>query len=166
MKNLTTLILASLFVLIGNLTALADSIKIGDLMINNPVARATAPGAKVGAGYLTITNHGKTSDRLIGGTTDFAKKIDVHEMKMTDSEMSVMKMQPVEGGLEIKPGETVKLVPGGYHLMFMKLSEPLKEGEHRKAILTFEKAGKIEVMFNVISIAESLKMKDNMKHDH
>ena len=61
----------------------------------------------------------------------------------------VMRMKPVEGGLEIRPGATVELKPGGYHLMFMDLKEPLKEGETIKGTLVFEKAGSVEVEYAV-----------------
>ena len=67
-------------------------------------------------------------------------------MKMDNG---VMKMRPVEGGLEIKPGQTVQLDPGGYHVMLMGLKQPLKEGEHFKATLEFEKAGKVDVDFTI-----------------
>jgi copper(I)-binding protein len=60
-----------------------------------------------------------------------------------------MRMKPVEGGLEIKPGATVELKPGGFHLMFMDLKEPLKEGQSVKGTLSFEKAGTIEVEYTV-----------------
>ena len=49
--------------------------------------------------------------------------------------------------------------------MFMKLKEPLKEGESRKVTLQFEKAGKVEVEFKVKSIAETMKMQHKMKMD-
>lgn len=64
-----------------------------------------------------------------------------------------MKMAPVEGGLVIKPGETVTLKPGGYHLMFLDLTKPLTKGEMAKGTLTFEKAGAVPVEFEVESIA-------------
>jgi copper(I)-binding protein len=64
-------------------------------------------------------------------------------------EGDVMRMKPVEGGLEIRPGATVELKPGGYHLMFMDLKEPLKEGQTLKGTLTFEKAGSIDVEYMV-----------------
>ena len=54
---------------------------------------------------------------------------------MTDG---VMKMRLLDKGLEIKPGQTVELKPGGYHLMFMGLREGLKDGEAVKARLIFE----------------------------
>src|SRR6202000_487211 len=75
-----------------------------------------------------------------------AGKIEVHEMKMDNG---VMKMRPVEGGLEIDPGKTVKLAPGGYHLMMMDLKNPLKQGDKVPLMLQFEKAGKVAVTLDV-----------------
>ena len=74
---------------------------------------------------MKITNNGKEPDRLIGGTVPFAGRFEVHEMAI---EGGVMKMREVKG-LEIKPGETVELKPGGYHVMFMDLKSGLKEGQ-------------------------------------
>jgi copper(I)-binding protein len=67
-------------------------------------------------------------------------------MTMSDG---VMKMRPVEGGLAIEPGKTVKLAPGGYHLMMMDLKNPLKQGEKLPITLQFEKAGKVAVTLDV-----------------
>jgi copper(I)-binding protein len=128
----------------------AQEFKAGALVINQPWSRATAGGAKVGAGYMTITNNGSQPDRLVGGSLPQAEKVEVHEMRL---ENNVMTMRPVPGGLEIKPGQTVKLEPGGYHVMFMQLKEPLKQGEVLKGELTFEKAGTVSVEYKVGTIA-------------
>jgi periplasmic copper chaperone A len=58
-------------------------------------------------------------------------------------------IRPVKGGLEIKPGETVELKPGSFHVMFVGLKKPLERGEHIKATLVFEKAGKVNVEYDV-----------------
>ncbi len=126
--------------------ARADEVKAGDLVITQAWSRATPGGAKIGGGYLTIENNGKTADRLLGGTADIAAKVEVHEMS-TDN--GVMKMRPVEGGLTIDPGKTVKLAPSGYHLMIMDLKAPLKQGEKVPVTLNFEKAGKVSIMLDV-----------------
>ncbi len=60
-----------------------------------------------------------------------------------------MKMRPLEGGLTIDPGKTVKLAPGGYHLMMLDLKSPLKQGDKLPVTLQFEKAGKVEVSLDV-----------------
>lgn len=131
------------------LPAQAADVMVGQLKISTPWARATPKGAPVGGGYLTITNMGSKPDRLVGGTASFAKSVQVHEMKMDNG---VMKMRMLAGGLQIKPGQTVTLAPGGYHIMFMGMKEQLKPGEHVKATLDFAKAGKVDVDFTVEGI--------------
>ena len=124
----------------------AADIHAGSLDISGPYSRATPQGASIAAGYLTIKNTGAAADRLISGSSDAAAKFEVHEMSMDNG---VMKMRPIKGGLEIKPGETVELKPQGLHIMFVGLKKPLKQGDHVKATLEFEKAGKVDVDFDV-----------------
>lgn len=124
----------------------AEEVKAGDLVITQAWSRATPGGAKVGGGYLTIENKGSTPDRLIGGSAEIASKVQVHEMSMNNG---VMTMRPVEGGLVIEPGKTVKLTPGGFHLMLLDLKAPLKQGEKLPITLEFAKAGKVSVTFDV-----------------
>jgi periplasmic copper chaperone A len=121
--------------------------KAGDLTIGHPWSRATPGGAKVGGGYLTITNKGSAPDRLVAATAAAAADhIEIHEMGTKDG---VMTMRPQPNGVTIEPGKTVAFSPGGYHLMLMGLKGPLKEGDRVKAVLTFEKAGPVEVTINV-----------------
>ncbi len=127
-------------------TAMAHDYKIGSLAIDHPWTRATPGGAKVGGGYMTIKNMGSETDRLVAGAADFAGKIEIHEMAMKDG---VMRMRRLPAGLEIPPGETVELKPGSYHVMFMQLKAPLVEGDPVTATLTFEKAGSIDLEFDV-----------------
>ena len=130
-----------------SLPAKADPVQTnGTIIIDQPVARPTPPGSKVGAGYLRVTNTSSTPDRFLGGTTDRAQRIEVHEMTVTDN---IMRMRALENGIEIKPGQTVELKPGGLHLMFVNLAAPFKNGDQFKASLVFEKAGNIEVEFKI-----------------
>jgi copper(I)-binding protein len=130
-------------------SANAEPVKVGDLVISQPWTRATAGGAKVGGGYLTIENKGTAADKLVGGSTDAAGKLEVHQMSVSNG---VMKMHQVEGGLTIEPGKTVKLAPGGYHLMLVDLKRAFKQGETVPVTLEFEKAGKVEVSLDVQGI--------------
>ena len=61
----------------------------------------------------------------------------------------IAKMRPVKGGLEIKPGETVELKPGSFHVMFVGLKKPLSAGDQFKATLVFEKAGSVDIDYDV-----------------
>lgn len=171
-KSIQTILCAMALALSLAAPASAHGFKIGDLDIGHPWARATAGGAKVGGGYLSITNNGTTPDRLVGVSLSTADHGEIHEMKMDGG---VMQMRPLPDGIEIKPGETVKLAPGGYHAMFMDLKEPLKEGTLVKGQLTFEKAGKVDVEFKVEPIGFTgeksgamggMKMDGPMDHKH
>ena len=129
--------------------ARADEVKAGDLVISQAWSRATPNGAKIGGGYLTIENKGATPDRLTGVSADIAGKVEVHEMAMNNG---VMTMRPLDNGLAIDPGKTVKLAPGGYHLMMFDLKSPLKQGDKLPVTLQFEKAGKVTVSLDVQGI--------------
>src|ERR1700720_939309 len=96
----------------------AEEVKAGDLVITQAWSRATPGGAKIGGGYLTIENKGTAPDRLIGGSADVSDKVQVHEMAVNNG---VMTMRPLDKGLVIEPGKTVKLTPGSYHLMLLGL---------------------------------------------
>lgn len=127
----------------------AASLKAGDLSIETPWMRATPGGAKVAGGYVRVTNTGTQADRLIGAAIPLAGRASIHSMSM---EGAVMRMAPVEGGLVIKPGETVELKPGGFHLMFEDLTGAPKAGEAIQGTLRFEKAGTVPVSFSVAPI--------------
>ena len=129
--------------------ARAQEVKAGDLVITQAWARATPNGAKIGGGYVTIENKGSAPDRLIGGAGEIAGKIEVHEMAVNNG---LMTMRPLDTGLTIEPGQTVKLAPGGYHLMMFDLKGPLKQGEAVPITLKFEKAGEVKVSLAVQGI--------------
>src|ERR1700674_4833690 len=129
--------------------ARAEEFQLGDLVISQAWSRATPGGAKIGAGYLTIENNGSVADRLMGGSGDVAAKIEVHEMTTSNG---VMTMRALDKGLAIEPGKTVKLAPGGYHLMMFDLKSPLKQGDKVPVTLEFEKAGKVKLSFDVVGV--------------
>jgi copper(I)-binding protein len=142
------LVLAAALALIAA-PGVAETYKVGSIQIEQPWARATPKGATIGAGYMKITNTGSGPDRLIGGSVSFAGRFELHSMTM---EQGVMKMREVKDGLEIKPGETIELKPGGYHVMFVDLKQPLKQGEDVSVTLKFAKAGTVEVKYPVEGI--------------
>jgi periplasmic copper chaperone A len=160
------LLVASLVALLTNV-AYANDYKAGAIDIDNPWSRATPKGASTAAGYMTIKNTGTTPDRLVSVTTPIAGKIEIHQMTMDNG---VMKMRPVAGGLEIKPGETVELKPSSFHLMIMKVKQPIEKGKEFPATLTFEKAGTVDIEFSVEGIGatspagESMPDMPNMHH--
>ena len=131
--------------------ALAQEFKAGDIIVDKAWARATPKGAEVGAGYFVIHNNGATPERLTGGSADFAT-VEIHEMK---TEGGVMTMAELKNGLDIPAHTTIRLAPGGYHIMFTHLTRPLTKGEKVKATLTFEHSGPVEVEFPVEEVGAS-----------
>lgn len=115
----------------------------GKVMVEDAWARATIPD-RPGAAYLTIHNMGG-DDRLVAASSPAAGRVELHTHIMDGD---VMKMREVEA-IAAPGGAMAKLEPGGDHVMLFDLAEPLKEGGHIKLVLTFEKAGEVEVMAEV-----------------
>jgi copper(I)-binding protein len=130
-------------------SAQATDYNVGSIQISAPWARATPKGASSGAAYMTITNTGKAPDKVSCASSDASAECQIHTMTMDNG---VMQMRPVEGGLEIKPGETVTLKPGGFHMMLVNLKHPLEQGNTVKATLKFDAAGSVDVDYPVAAI--------------
>lgn len=141
--------LTTISLLLAGTATFAHDYKAGPLTIAHPWTRATPSGAKVGGGYLSIENTGATADRLVSVSAPFAGRSEMHEMATTNG---VMTMRPLDQGVELPAGGKVEFKPGGFHIMFMELKQPLKQGETLKGTLTFEKAGAVEVEFKVESV--------------
>jgi periplasmic copper chaperone A len=143
MKNPLLILLAALAVAV---TAGAHAYRLGSLAIGHPWSYPTPASAAAGAGFLTVTNHGRTEDRLIAVASPAARRVELHEMSMDGG---IMRMREVKGGMAIAPGATLTLAPGGYHIMFIGPTHPFKVGEMIPATLTFAHAGAIRVGFLV-----------------
>lgn len=129
--------------------AFGEPYRVGALAIQLSWSRATPKSATVAVGYLQIRNTGTVPDRLVGGSVAIARRVEIHEMSVDGG---VMKMREVKNGLEIKPGETVELSPGGSHLMFNGLTQPVEQGKPIRGTLVFEKAGTDEIEYAVKAI--------------
>jgi periplasmic copper chaperone A len=142
--------------------ALAHGVTVGDLEIIHPHIPQPAASAKAAGGFMAISNNGSEPDRLIGIETGIAAKAEVHESRVDAN--GVGTMEHVDA-VEIPSGATVNLEHGGYHIMLMGLTGPLKEGEMHKATLIFERAGRVEIEFMIDPPAGMGEM-DHSKMDH
>jgi hypothetical protein len=113
--------------------------KVGDLTIHQPWARASLGNAPNSAAYMTLETMGATPDRLIGGSTPVAQRVELHTHVM---EVGVAKMRPVEA-IEVAPGAPTVLEPGGLHLMLSGLTRKLDAGTTVPLTLVFEHAGEV-----------------------
>lgn len=154
LKSLLSASLVSIALING---ALAAEIAIGDITVSNAWTRATPPNAMAGGGFLVITNKGTAGDKLVAASAPITARTELHEMAVIDG---VMKMRQMESGIPVPAGATVELKPGGLHVMFMDIKQPLKEGETLPITLTFEKAGTVTVDMPIAKIGAK-----EMNHD-
>ena len=155
--------LAVAIIVTGLTSAYAEHIHHGSLMISDAVMRAALPGGKVTAAYMTITNTSTQDDALVSVAYNGAKKSEIHTMEMVND---VMKMRPVDGALTIPAGQTVRLKPGGLHLMFMGLTERPMAGDEAIISLEFEKAGPLTLTIPVEKLMSGHKKSHDHNHDH
>jgi len=125
--------------------ALAHSYEKGELQIRHPWARATPPGTTVGVGYFEIRNTGKEPDRLLSATSPAARQVEMH---LSEHAGEVARMRQLRA-FEVPARERLTLEPNGAHLMLVDLVQPLKKGERFPMKLRFERAGEIDIEFEV-----------------
>jgi periplasmic copper chaperone A len=118
---------------------LASVPAFAQVTVENAWARATPPGAKIAAGYLTIRNAG-AADRLVSASSPVAEKVQTHT---TVKDGDVSRMREVKGYAVPAKG-SLELAPGGSHLMLVNIKAPLKDGEKVPLVLRFEKAGEVK----------------------
>ncbi|HSV69007.1 MAG TPA: copper chaperone PCu(A)C [Methylibium sp.] len=138
---LHTLRCAALALLAVAAGASAHDYQAGAIRIDHPWARPTVPGQPAGGGFLVLRNESAAPDRLLSARSAAVERVELHLMKM---EGDVMRMRQVEA-IDLPAGATVKLEPGGLHLMLIGLKAPLKAGTRVPLMLRFEKAGEVAV---------------------
>lgn len=117
----------------------------GDVTVSNAWSRATPGGAPNGAAFFEITAKGAAGDKLVAAKSDVADRVELHNHI---HEGGVMKMRQVDA-IPVPAGGTVKLEPGGFHVMLLGLKRPLKAGDELKLTLVFEKAGEMGITASV-----------------
>ncbi|MGO6967490.1 DUF1775 domain-containing protein [Rhizobium leguminosarum] len=132
----------------GGAAPAGETVKAGDLEVSGGFAKAMLPGQPVGGGFFTVKNNGQADDRLVSVSSPAAGEVQIHEMVTKDN---VMRMRQLKDGIAIGAGEMVKLEPGNLHLMFQKVKTPFKQGDTVPVTLTFEKAGKVDLVLQILS---------------
>ena len=130
--------------------AQASEFKAGDLVITSPWMRATPEGAKVGGGFMVLTNTGNEDDRLIGAAADVSGSVEIHERGMLNG---VLMWRPSNQGIPIEAGSSVTLRLFTHHqLVFTDLKQPLVAGQKIKGLLRFQRAGEVEIEYEVVPL--------------
>jgi copper(I)-binding protein len=136
--------------------ALAASPALAQIKIENAWARATAPGGKMAAGYVTIRSDSALPDRLVGVASPAAEKVEMH---VTIKDGEVFRMREVKG-YDVPARGSFELKPGGAHLMFVNIKAPFKEGGKVPLTLRFERAGEVTTELSVG------RLTDTPRHSH
>jgi periplasmic copper chaperone A len=134
-------LLALLALALAPAAAAADEARIGDLVIQDAWARASIGQVLNSAAYMTVTNRGAETDRLVDAAAPAAARAELHTHL---HEQGVVRMRRVEA-IEVAPGEATVLQPGGLHVMVIDLAAPLEAGDRLALTLTFERAGEIDL---------------------
>lgn len=145
--------------------ASAHSVTAGEIDIHHPYAYPSRAGSNNGAVYIkSIGNRGADTDRLVAGKSTVAEVIEIHNMKVVDG---VMRMRAI-AGVDVPAGGTVDMSKGnpeGYHVMLLKLTKPLADGDRFPLTLQFERAGAIDVEVRVETQPSDTSMQDHGGHD-
>jgi len=142
----------AVFAIISGVTTpgMAHEFRLGPILVGHPAAPASLPGQGSAVVYLTIDNQGATTDRLMTLTSPAAQNVVVHRMTMSGAVMAMREMD----SLPLEPLKKVALTAGSsYHVMMTGLTQPLVVKDKIPLTLTFERAGKLEVIVNVESNA-------------
>lgn len=127
------------------LSARSGDFKAGNLAIKDAWSRPTPPIASVGAVYFSITNAGLKADRLLAISTPIARQAEIHQNRVVNG---TVEMRPVES-IECPPGATVRVEPGGLHVMLLGLTHPLAAGTTFPLSLRFRDAGSVTIQVAV-----------------
>ena len=125
--------LRALFVIALTLVSSASGAS-DTLIISDAWVRATPPGKMMTAGYASLENVSKEVITITGVSAEAAGHTSLHETRI---ERDRSTMRPV-ARLSIEAGERVSLKPGGLHIMLMKLSESLSDGQSIDICLELE----------------------------
>ena len=129
MRSARTVLVLAAFALVVS----ACSSSVGTVTVDDPWGRPSPSSAENAAFYMTLVG-GTETDTLTGASSAACMMTEVHETTMKDGQMS---MAPVDGGVVVRPGETVVLEPGGLHVMCMGIVEPLTAGDTVEVELSF-----------------------------
>ncbi|HET9978179.1 MAG TPA: copper chaperone PCu(A)C [Burkholderiaceae bacterium] len=125
--------------------ALSAASALAQVKVEGAWARPTVQGQQGGGGFMALVS--SKDDRLVGGSTPVAQRFELHTMAMKGD---VMEMRQV-ASVALPAGKKVEFKPGGLHVMFIGLKQPLALGTKVPVTLKFEKAGEVKVEFDIAS---------------
>jgi copper(I)-binding protein len=154
---LTLLTLLTLVFSIASNAASEHTLHVGHVW-----ARATPPGASVGAAYFVLHNAGHEHDRLLAIESTVARTAQMHTSELTGE---MMKMKRLDG-VDVDSGKSVEFAPGGHHVMLVGLHGPLTEGDSFTMTLSFDKAGPVTVDVKILGAGAMTSQHSHTSDEH
>lgn len=116
-----------------------------DLEVEQPWVRSVPPVSPNTAGYFMLHNNGEQERVLVAVSSDVASSVEMHTVVEQDGGMSMQQLQEVK----IAADDCVMFEPGGNHIMFIGLKQPLKEGDEVKLTLQFKDGESLSMLLPV-----------------
>ncbi|MEP6547158.1 MAG: copper chaperone PCu(A)C [Gammaproteobacteria bacterium] len=123
----------------------AADYRTGNLVVSQPWSSPTPPVASVGAVYFSLTNTGPKAERLMGISSPIARLVEIHQSRQVQGMMQMRAVTFVDAAA----GATVKIEPGGLHIMLVGLKRPLTPGMEFPMALTFRDSGVLHITVKV-----------------
>ena len=140
------------------------SLMASSLMVHDAYVRATPPGLPNSAAFMMFMNHSDKDIAVVSASSNIAKKVELHTHDMVDGEMRMYQVKQIA----VKANGHVMLKPGGFHIMFLGLHNPLKEGQNVDLSLTLSNGETVTLSAPVKKVASGMKMHhgDHGHHGH
>ena len=128
------------------LVLLSPTVALAELEISEARIKNLPPTVPVRAGYMTIHNSSPMAVSIVAIRSDAFASVEIHRSVMQDG---MMRMDPVHN-LQIAPGASLQLAPGGLHLMMMQPVQPTQPGDEVEIILQLDDGSEQPLMMKVI----------------
>ena len=128
------------------LVLLLPASAFAELEISEARIKNLPPTVPVRAGYMTIHNSSQMAVSIIAIRSDAFASIEIHRSVMQDG---MMHMDLVDN-LQIAPGASLQLAPGGLHLMMMQPVQAIHPGDDIEIILQLDDGSEQQLVMKVI----------------
>jgi copper(I)-binding protein len=128
--------------------------------VANAWVRAPVPGQPTAAAYLDLT-----SDRnlaVVAAGSPAAGRVEMHSMTVDGG---IMRMRALPR-IDLPAGKTVKLSPGGMHLMLLDLKQPMKAGDTVPLVLSLQPAGAGQSSLTTLTVQAEVRAPGAAEHQH
>ncbi len=131
------------------------------LVIEDAWVRALPPTQSLTSAYLSVTNPGSAPVAITGGEADLAGEVQIHTTRDVDGYMRMERLPQIE----LPPGGSTRLEPGGVHLMLMQLERMPAVGERLRLCLTLS-SGQSACTEAEVRKSAAAAPRDHHKHHH